>query len=202
MILQLPHDIAMHIRGKELCKKFTPGPGWTFHPSAHTIALIPRRASMYKVSSTSGFVLLLIDKSHYEAPSAQRLWDRLDLEPSRPLYKEVIHLWDKLPFEVSNRKFGIKNFSTEFLLDKPHAQVIFLGAGLDPKSLDIAESFPKSKVFDVDMDNMELKEKIIKEIQGPNNISFCRANIAKSEEILDALKEKGMGSKRGHPGGR
>ena len=148
---------------------------------------------MYKVSSTSAFVLLLTDESVYESTSAKKLWNNLDLEAARPFVEEAISAWDGIPpEEITNRKWGIKKFSNEFLTVTPDSQVIFLGAGLDPKSLDVAESFPRSKVFDVDMDNMDLKREMTKSINGPSNIAFCQANIGNTDQLLSTLTQNGL----------
>ena len=62
--------------------------------------------------------------------------------------------------EISNRKYGISKFSKEFLSNHTDTQVVILGAGLDPRSLEVAETFPKTIVFDVDMENRDIKKKI------------------------------------------
>ncbi|MCY4644625.1 MAG: class I SAM-dependent methyltransferase [Bacteriovoracales bacterium] len=150
---------------------------------------------MHPVSSTSSLVLLWTDKSNYKTPSSQRFWDKLDLDAGRPLDKKIeakLPEFRKLSVtQINNRKYGIRKFSSEFLKTHPDAQVVCLGAGLDPKSLDTAEDHPGALVFDVDMENMELKEKMTREVQGPNNLKFCTANVGKPQELISSLKAKG-----------
>ena len=89
--------------------------------------------------------------------------------------------------EITNRKYGVKKFCDQFLSSCDDAQVVFLGSGIDPKSIDIAELYPNTSVFDVDMDNMQAKADINKKIAGPSNIAFCQADVSNAEEVLSAL---------------
>ena len=150
---------------------------------------------MYQVSSTSAFVLLLTDQAIYDSPSAKRLWEKLDLEAARPFVEKALKFW-AISEEINNRKFGIKKFCTDFLTAHPTSQVIFLGAGLDPKSLDVAESFPHSTIFDVDMDNMALKKDMTKSINGPQNITFCQANVGEAGQVSSVLESNSWDKER------
>ena len=145
---------------------------------------------MYKVSATSALVLLWTDQSIYDSPSAQKFFGKISLDAGEPLRKELemkdLHFYE----EVTNRKYGVKKLCANFLTKNSHGQVIFLGSGLDPKSIDIAENFPDSHVFDVDTDNMDVKESITKQIGGPKNITFCKANIGQIEEMQMILKKQ------------
>ncbi len=151
---------------------------------------------MFALSSTSALVLLWTQESIYESSSAKKFLRNVQLEAGQPLREELDKIWGHIDEEVTNRKFGVKKFCAEFLALSPDTQVIFLGAGLDPKSLDIAELFPRTLVFDVDMDNMDLKEEITKSIDGPQNIKFCQANIADAEKLTEALLNKGWNNKK------
>ena len=151
---------------------------------------------MYKISSTSGLVLHLTDRSLYQSPAAQKYWDNLDIEDSRDFTEGHRRIWPNCYEEVNNRKFGIKKFCNEFLTNTPDCQVVFLGAGLDPKSVDLAENYPNARVFDVDMDNMDIKKQITKNIDGPQNLKFCTADICNQDQLLTALKAQGWSNDR------
>jgi len=151
---------------------------------------------MYALSSTSALILLWTHDTIYESTSARRFLESVDLNAGAPLRARLDTIWDHIDEEITNRKFGVKKFSADFLASCPDAQVVFVGAGLDPKSLDVAELFPRSSVFDVDMENMELKKEIVKSIGGPENIRFCQANIADAGQLSSALREKGWDSRK------
>ena len=146
---------------------------------------------MYKVAQTSHGVLLLTDLSFYQSASAKRFLKNIDLQCSRPLVDSFQEIWHQAPMETTNRKYGVKKFCTHYLHTHPQSQVIVLGGGLDPFSLEIAESYPSSYVFDVDMDNTTLKEKLTREIHGPDNINFCQSNIANAQELSSKLQKSG-----------
>ena len=146
---------------------------------------------MYSVPSTSALVLLWTKQSIYDSVAAKKFFRKVNLDAGEPLRKELEIKGLNLPEEITNRKYGVKKFCTNFLKACPDGQVVFLGAGLDPKSLDVAEAFPNSSIFDVDMENMDVKEQITKEIQGPKNIRFCNADIGACEEMKTTLKNHG-----------
>lgn len=146
---------------------------------------------MYSVASTSALILLWTDESVYEGPSAKKFLKHLSLDAAVPLSQELAKTRDDIEEEITNRKYGIKKFYTDFLTSSPDSQVIILGAGLDPKSLDIAEKYPRATIFDVDMDHMDLKQKITKGLHGPENLKFCTANIGDVQQLLSVLENNG-----------
>ena len=168
---------------------------------------------MFEVSATSALVLLWTDHSIYESPSAQAFLRKVSLNAGKDLcdslslaIKEIASknpeldedmrlpvedFANNLDQEVTYRKYAVKQFCTEFLSSAPDAQVIFLGAGLDPKSLDIAEEFPQSKVFDVDRDNMDIKAEITKNIGGPTNLLFCKGDVTAPDKLAATLSRRG-----------
>ena len=146
---------------------------------------------MHGVASTSALVLLWTDESLYESVSAKKFFESINLDAGIPLKEELDGICDHMDEEVNNRKYGVKKIALSFLKKYPDAQVVFLGSGLDPRSLDLAESFPRSTVFDVDRDNMGVKEAITKEIEGPKNIVFCKADISNAQELVEVLNSNG-----------
>ncbi len=173
---------------------------------------------MFEVSATSALVLLWTDHSIYNSQSAQAFLSNVSLDAGKGLrddlslaikgaalsglgQDESVQSWrenfvQNLDQEVTYRKYAVKTFCAEFLSSAPDAQVIFLGAGLDPKSLDVAETFPQSTVFDVDRDNVELKANITKSIGGPKNLSFCKGDVAASQELADSLSQHGWDAEK------
>ncbi len=146
---------------------------------------------MYSIPSTSALVLLWTKQSIYNSISAKKFFQKINLDAGEPLRKELEIEGLTHHEEVTNRKYGVQKFCANFFTATSDGQVIFLGAGLDPKSLDVAELFPNLYVFDVDIDNMDIKERITREIQGPKNIAFCKADIGATEEMRTVLKNHG-----------
>ena len=148
---------------------------------------------MKQVSETSDLVLFAADLAIYKTDSARKFSEKLNLKDIRSTLEENLgaELLDLLFEEINNRKVGVKRLCTEHLTATPHSQVVFLGAGLDPKSLDVAESFPHATVFDVDMDHMVQKEKMTKEVNGPKNIFFCLADVRDVKALRSSLEKAG-----------
>ena len=149
---------------------------------------------MFVLADSSALVLSLADRSIYTAPSALRFLDNLKLDAGRELFEKIAKSESSnpvFPATINNRKFAVKKACSDFLDASPNAQVVFLGAGLDPKSLDIAELYPQCTVFDIDRENLDLKQEILKEVDGPNNIRFCHADLANLEEFKVALSGSG-----------
>ena len=74
--------------------------------------------------------------------------------------------------------------------------MVFLGSGIDPKSIDVAELYPQTSVFDVDMDNMQIKMEINQKIAGPSNIAFCKGNVGNAQEVVASLSQHGYSQDR------
>jgi len=151
---------------------------------------------MYPVSSTSALILLCTQESIYEGAAAKNFLKKVQLDSGQPLFQRLSEILPYADQEVTNRKFAVKKFANNFLASHPNSQVIFLAAGLDPKSLDVAEHFPQTSVFDVDMENMDVKAAINKEINGPQNVKFCQADITQTGQLLSALRQQGFNSQK------
>ena len=145
---------------------------------------------MFEVPATSAFVLLFTNESAYGADSAKRFLASVDLHAGEPLLAPFEEIWDTGVEEVGNRKFAVRTHSLEFLRQHPDAQVILMAGGLDPLSLDLAETFPEATVFDVDMANMDVKQQITEAVSGPA-IRFVTANLADVGTLTDVLEANG-----------
>ena len=145
---------------------------------------------MYEVPATSAFVLLFTNESAYGADSAKRFLASVDLSAGKPLMVPFEGVWDTGVEEVGNRKFAVRTHALEFLSRHVDAQVILLAGGLDPLSLDLAETFPEATVYDVDMANMDVKRQITEAVSGPT-IRFVTSNLADVTALTEALKANG-----------
>ena len=155
-------------------------------PSRHKWGrtFFPKEDSLHKISATSALVLLWTDRSVYQGGMAKRFLDGVDLEAGRPLSDRIHQISNISKIEVTNRKFAVGKFCDRFLESVPDAQVVFLASGLDPRSIDVAERHPRCSVYDIDSENMDVKERLGREIGGPRNIAFCPGDVSNAPEIL------------------
>jgi O-methyltransferase involved in polyketide biosynthesis len=93
---------------------------------------------------------------------------------------------------VTGRKFGIKKHALEFLKQFPQAQVVILGAGIAPLSIELGSLFPLSKIFDVDQSGMIEKETLIH--KKPNNIQFIECDVTSITWLIHKLQNAGFDS--------
>ena len=165
---------------------------------------------MYKVPATSAFVLLFADSSTYDGTASKRLlasidlsegralkdrFDDIDLTPTQELKDIGLDPWELATAEIGSRKVRVKKLSHQFMRVNPTAQVVSLGGGLDPLSLDLAELYPAAAVFDVDMSQMDVKAAINAAVDGPE-MKFVTANLADVETITGALQAHGWNPDR------
>ena len=145
---------------------------------------------LHKVPATSCLVLLLADESTYAGKTARGVFSAVDLSAGQPMVDLLGDGVDRAMEEVRNRKYAVSRFCREYLSEKPDAQVIVLGSGLDPLSIDIAECYPDATVIDVDMANLDIKQKINDSLGGPE-LRFCVANLADVPSLVSALQAAG-----------
>ena len=145
---------------------------------------------LHKVPATSCLVLLLAGESNYSGKVARGLFSVVDLSAGQPMVDLLGDAYDRAVEEVGNRKYAVRLFCNTYLSERPGAQVIVLGSGLDPLSIDIAECYPQSTVIDVDMANLDIKQAINEELGGPE-LRFCTANLADASALVPALKAAG-----------
>ena len=154
-----------------------------------------RYTMMLKVPATSCLVLLLSDESAYEGPTAKRLFGEVDLSEGQPMVELLGEYLELGMEEVMNRKFGVRHFCHQYLTEYPDAQVMVLGGGLDPFSIDVAECYPSTTVFDVDMANLDIKQKINTSLGGPD-VRFCDADLTDIANLVPALESQGWDASR------
>lgn len=145
---------------------------------------------MIEVPVTSAFVLSHTGPEVYRGSAARTFLNSLDLSAADTLRMQFEDTWDEQCVEILNRKYGVQKYSHAYLSKNPSAQVIQLGGGLDPLTIDLAECHPNVRIFDVDMANMPLKAEINKEIGGPE-ISFLTANLVDVPSLTEVLTNAG-----------
>lgn len=143
------------------------------------------------ISSTSAMVLVWLGKKFYTHANTLKYFNHLDLTEGELLAKELTSIWDSYDEVIKNRKFAIKHFAFDFLSKNTKAQVVILAAGLDPLSVEIASYFPEAKIFDTDMDNMQIKKDLVNQTTDVDNVQFVTADITKSENFKNSLIQSG-----------
>lgn len=145
---------------------------------------------MDTLSASSGLVLLWSGRESYKSKAAQSFFDKLDLTHSKPLYDEYNSIWSSYDQVIKNRKFGVWFLVKQALEKNNISQVICLASGLDPLSLQIADFYPDTHVFDVDLDHMEYKSQLTREVSKIENISFIESDITNHKQLIKKLRDK------------
>ena len=149
---------------------------------------------MIHISGTSALVLLWGGKEAYKSKLAQKYLEQLDLSSGYELYSECSKIWEPYHEILRNRKFGVFNFVESILKEDSNAQVIILAAGIAPLSLDIIESFPDTKIFDIDIENMQMKKRLFEEVSDgsfENKIEFIESDITNKDILAESLIQHG-----------
>ena len=150
---------------------------------------------MYQVPATSALVLLFTEADVYEGNAAKRLFASLDLSAGHELRAHFTEHWDVAYTAIKTRKVRVRQLSQEYLRTNPSAQVISLGGGLDPMTIDLAELFPQASVFDVDMSQMDVKATINAAVDGPK-LKFVTANLGDTDDLVRVLQTHGWDAER------
>lgn len=149
---------------------------------------------MIHISGTSALVLLWGGKEAYKSKLAQKYLEQLNLSSGYELYNECSKIWEHYNEILRNRKFGVFNFVESILSEDSDYQVVILAAGIAPLSLDIIERFPDAKVFDIDIENMQMKKKLFHEVSEGrfnNSVQFIESDITNKDILKQSLVNHG-----------
>lgn len=146
-----------------------------------------------KLSSTSALVLLWAGREHLRGVQAGAYLKQLDLEEGRSLYVACNAICAYYAEVIRNRKYGVRALIEKALPEKGAAQIVVAGAGLDPLGIDLAESCPNARIFEVDRDNMEVKKRLYADLSGnlADNPIFVTADLSEAGSVQDALCKQG-----------
>jgi O-methyltransferase involved in polyketide biosynthesis len=152
------------------------------------------------ISATSALVLNWTDPKIWQSPLTAEYMRDLDLGEGQSLLARFSEKENLMHTQtVSCRKFFVKKTVCDFLerlqREGRSGQVVILAAGLAPMSVEIANLFPSSAVFDVDLHNMREKKKLL-DGRVPN-VSFCECDVTDTEKLDAALA--GEGFRKGEP---
>lgn len=146
-----------------------------------------------KLSSTSALVLLWAGREHLQGTRAKAYLDQLDVEEGRALYMSCNAICEYYAEVIHNRKYGVRALIAKGLQANENAQVVIAGAGLDPLGMDLAETCPGVRVFEVDRDNMEVKKRLYGNVPGSlaSNPVFVTADLMDAIAVQEALRKQG-----------
>ncbi len=144
------------------------------------------------ISSTSALALLWADGKIHRGALAKKYLKDLELGPGRGLLSRCNQVWPHYGEVIKNRKDCILRLTRE-TVEKGAEQVVILGAGMDPLSLEVCQSSQKTRVFEVDFENMGAKSGLIKRTDPSLGRRICciTADISRPNTVMRGLAEAG-----------
>ena len=143
---------------------------------------------------TSLLVITWIGPSFYEMREAQAFIDSLDLSSGKELAKRFAPIWAHYDQAMQNRKFAILQLF-KLIVERSgnQLQLVCLGAGIDPLSLEISAKYNISRAFDVDRDAglVECKARLISQLDGSVPVRTVAADVSNKKELYRALQHFG-----------
>lgn len=146
-----------------------------------------------KISASSALVLNWTDNRLYTGPKVSRYISSLDLSEGDEMLSHFRPDQNYMHTQtVSGRKWFMMRETRSFI-DMQEAkgllsQIIIPGAGIAPFSAAIAELYPKTRLFDIDLYGMEAKALLLKEF---DNIHFITADLEQVEAWISLLLKSG-----------
>lgn len=147
------------------------------------------------ISSTSALVLLWCNSSCYSSEFSKEFLARLNLDAGLSLFNKCNEIWPHYHEVIRNRKFAVMNLMEKSKRENDELnQVVILGAGLSPLSIEWKTQHPDMTVFDIDIDNMNLKKKLVSQIESKElqEIKFITADFENLGEVEDSLMKNGF----------
>ena len=146
-----------------------------------------------KISATSALVLNWSASELWTERRTKDYLNNLDLSEGDALlklfddYEHYMHMQ-----AVSGRKYFVLKMVKAFLNrhENKNTQVVILGAGIAPISVEIASHYPNTTVFDVDRYLMFDKENLIN--GNPSNIKFIECDITDTVDLNARLFKNGF----------
>lgn len=141
--------------------------------------------SLTKLSDTSAFVTLLAGDDIHTSAYSSRYRAMLDLSAGRDLLRRCTEVWPHLNELVKNRKKCILD-ETLRCIRAGTEQVIILGSGLDPLSLEIVFRMENVRVYEVDAEQMDTKTALVEKVapEAAGRIACVTADLARPPEVV------------------
>lgn len=155
---------------------------------------------MPDLSSTSALVLLWAGQESYKSRLAKDYFNLLDLEPGKVLYEQCNEICPYYDEVIKNRKLSVTDLINKCLTGNNNiVQMVIAGAGLDPLGIEVTELYPMIKVFELDVENMDIKSILYSKLKGNSKtaISVIKTNLQNASEVYESLIEHGWDSSEG-----
>lgn len=151
---------------------------------------------MNDLPSTSALVLLWSMEDREDDTLSSKYLENLNLDSGKELYFKCNQVWPFYSEVIKNRKKCIWDLTQSGLNDEKILQIIILGAGMDPLSLDILSKNQSIKIFEIDF-SMDEKRAAVEKIDSTifDSLSLISADLNKPKSLLKALEKDGWNSK-------
>ena len=148
---------------------------------------------MHKLSDTSALVLLWTKGEVHNGPLSSQYLQLLKLDAGKKLLSKCNQVWPFYAEVIKNRKQCILDAVNSSIEKNNVKQVVILGAGMDPLSLEIIDKYKNIEIFEIDYSNMDVKRKIIKQIDNNliKSIKLITGDLTKPNQILKSLNNSG-----------
>ncbi len=151
------------------------------------------------LSPTSSLVLLWTDVDTYPSQASRTYLEQLDLQSGYALYAACRAIWPAYHEVIKNRKHCIWQLLTETVTHYGNApQIVIAGAGLAPLSIECKMTWPQAPVFDIDRDNMALKQRLIAQlgVSSLEEIHCISADLQDVDRLRFCLRQQGWDPQR------
>lgn len=151
---------------------------------------------MNDLSSTSALVLLWSMENRNDISLSSKYLEFLNLDSAKELYFKCNQVWPFYSEVIKNRKKCVWDLTRFGLNDENILQVIILGAGMDPLSLDIISKNQSIKIFELDF-SMDEKRAVIEKMDNTlfDSLSLISVDLKKPKALLKSVKKSGWDSK-------
>ncbi len=148
--------------------------------------------SLTRLSDTSALVTLLAGDDVHTSAYSSRYRVLLDLSAGRSLLRRCTAVWPHLNELVKNRKKCILE-ETLRCIGAGTNQVIILGSGLDPLSLEIVSRTEGVHVYEVDAEQMDTKRELVGKAapEAAGRITCVAADLARPPEVVRKVTAAG-----------
>ena len=151
---------------------------------------------MNDLSSTSALVMLWSMGNKDDTSLSSKYLEFLNLDSARELYLKCNQVWPFYSEVIKNRKKCVWDLTQFGLNDENVLQVIILGAGMDPLSLDIISKNQSTKIFEIDF-SVDEKKALFEKMDSTllDSIALISVDLKKPKELLKSLVKSGWNPK-------
>lgn len=137
---------------------------------------------MLELSSTSALVLLWARQDCYSSENAKNYLNHLDLSAGNALYEQCQKVCSYYDEVIKNRKYGVFDLIRKCLSEEVGIQqIVIAGAGLDALGVEAAYYYPQAKVFELDIDNMDVKSGLFSKVEDAPQTNIACINTDLSD---------------------